>query len=130
MNSTNTSSGPIVNEACQYDIREDQVASLFDDACQIGHLNTAKYLYSIRGNTVLDLNFTLIQTCKNSPDSIDVVKYLVEELGANVQDVINHSLQMAYDKGNFKIAEYLISKNAHLEIMELLFNKGAKLDGK
>lgn len=155
----NSSSNPIaiIRTACQHgrlDVIQDviqrgvdgSIVDLFDTACKFGQLNIAKYLHTMVGNAVVDYNWILRSVCNKDHDFVNVVEYLVEELGANVLSNNSYSLRMASARGNVKTVEYLISKGAgvhalcneaiklaaqndHLEVVKLLHSNGAKLDG-
>lgn len=119
--------------------------NLISSLCQCGELDALKELIRALGKVDIDLNRILELTCKNSDDSVDVVEYLVEELGA---DVLSNNLALIYasESGNINIVKYLICKGVdveaydnqaikfaalkgHTEVVELLFYYVAKLDG-
>jgi len=74
------------------------------EASSRGHLNILEYLNTIKGDTLWDLDGSLIHACTNG--HLDTVKYLVEN-GANVK--VNNYTPMvtAINKGHTDIVEYL-----------------------
>lgn len=86
-------------------------------ACEIGNLNTCKYLISLNADIDI-INQGLTLACKY--DHTQIVEYLMS-INANIN---NKSLSVALANNNYDIVKYLVNDNSNIqEINDDLLNK-------